>query len=169
MSSAIASTPRCLATRISTRLAAVVSSVSSVPRSFSPAMESIATTAPPVRMNSIRTSVMPRPRASPATCRLEARSWLSITASSDGFTGKPRLLSRSTRCTCRDLPAAHRSSATSQHPNRRGRPGTRPSPSRRRPRASPAPHHRTGFAPPLPWRWCRLRGGGGRSPRCLPG
>ena len=80
----------CLAATISARRAAVVRSVSSEPRSFSPAMLSIATTEPPLSINMNKKKVRKRPTKDPLTCPGVARLLDSTSTICLGSAGKPR-------------------------------------------------------------------------------
>ncbi len=103
MTRATLSTSSCLAVMISARLAAVVRSVSSVPRSFSPASVSVATTAPPDIMKNIRSIVSMRPMVDPATWPAFATFDSSTRPTSAAFTPTPEVCSRVSRVEARSV------------------------------------------------------------------
>ena len=82
--------PSSFAVTMSDRAAAVVSSVSSVPRSFSPLMASTAMMEPPVSIRSRRKGVSARPRSAPPSFSALAVFSVSTVATCSGATGKPR-------------------------------------------------------------------------------
>ncbi len=97
MASPTATIVSCLALTMSARRAAVVSSVSRVPRSFSPAMASAATIEPPASIRNITSGVRKRPRRAPPSRCGVATFASSTRASLSGSMGKPRARSRLSR------------------------------------------------------------------------